>query len=118
MDIHKTIYQFTEFDISGNEVDFQSFQGKVVLIVNTASHCHFTPQYEGLEKIYRQYGHQGFIVLGFPCDQFGHQEPGPEERIKDFCQNNYGISFHLFRKTRVNGPESSVLFHFLKHQCL
>ena len=88
-----TIYEFNAKDLNGNEVDFAQFKDKVLLIVNTASKCGFTPQFEGLEKLYQCYKDQGLVVIGFPCNQFGSQDPGSNEEIGEFCQKNYGVSF-------------------------
>lgn len=101
--------------IDGETRSLRDFAGKALLIVNVASKCGFTPQYSGLEAIYRCYGPQGFVVLGFPCDQFGHQEPGLEPEIKAFCSVNYGVSFPLFAKVEVNGDNAHPLFRALKH---
>ena len=101
--------------IDGESRSLRDFAGKALLIVNVASKCGFTPQYSGLEAIYRLYGAKGFVVLGFPCDQFGHQEPGGEAEIKTFCTVNYGVSFPLFAKVEVNGDNAHPLFRALKH---
>jgi glutathione peroxidase len=98
----------------GGAVPLSSFDGKVVLIVNVASHCGNTPQYEGLEALYRAYGRDGLVVLGFPCNQFEGQEPGTAEEIADFCDVNYGVTFPLFGKVDVNGPDAHPLFAWLK----
>jgi glutathione peroxidase len=95
-------------------VSLADFRGKVLLIVNTASKCGFTPQYAGLEALYRAYKERGFVVLGFPCNQFGAQEPGSEAEIGAFCERNFGVSFPLFAKIDVNGPDAHPLFQFLK----
>lgn len=108
-----TIYEFNANLINGKKVDLSEYKGSPVLIVNTASKCGFTPQYEGLEKIYQQYKDQGFKVLGFPCNQFGHQEPGDASEISNFCQVNYGVSFPIFEKIDVNGENAHPLFNFL-----
>ena len=91
-----------------------AYRGRSLLIVNVASHCGFTPQYAGLEELYRKYSDRRFIVLGFPCDQFGHQEPGNEAEIKAFCQRTYDVTFPLFAKIEVNGPGAHPLYQFLK----
>jgi len=101
--------------IDGETRTLRDYAGKVILIVNVASRCGFTPQYSGLEAIYRRYGAQGFVVLGFPCDQFGHQEPGDNAEIKTFCTVNYGVSFPMFAKVDVNGDKAHPLFRALKH---
>jgi len=100
--------------LSGTEQDLSEYHGKIVLIVNTASECGFTYQYEGLEKLYDKYKDQGFVILGFPCDQFGHQEKGDNATIGAFCQKNYGVSFPMFSKIEVNGPGAAPLYHDLK----
>ncbi len=107
---------FTAEALTGGEVDLGQYEGKVVLVVNTASECGFTPQYEGLEQLYRDLGEQGLVVLGFPSDQFGHQEPGTEAEIAEFCQRNYGVSFPMFAKIDVNGPEAHPLYQWLKSE--
>ena len=98
-----TVYDFTATDIEGRERTLREFEGKTLLIVNVASKCGFTPQYTGLESLWRQHRDSGFAVLGFPCDQFGHQEPGDAEEIKAFCSRTYGVSFPIFAKIEVNG---------------
>ncbi|MBT3137346.1 glutathione peroxidase [Alteromonas sp. ALT199] len=100
---------------NGEQTTLEQYKGKVLLIVNTASKCGFTPQYEGLEALYKKYNDKGFEVLGFPCDQFGHQEPGSDSDIAQFCSLNFGVSFPLFKKTNVNGPDANPLFEALKH---
>ena len=107
------LYGFTAISNRGEEVDFASFQGKVLLIVNTASRCGFTPQYEGLEALYKKYQDKGLVVIGFPCDQFGHQEPGSNEEIATFCKLNYNVTFPLMDKVEVNGENASPLFKWL-----
>src|ERR1700729_248152 len=109
-----SIYDFTAETLDGQPAPLSQWQGKVVLIVNTASKCGFTPQYEGLEALYRQYKDKGLVVLGFPCNQFGAQEPGTEAEIALFCEVNYGVSFPIFAKIDVNGPNAHPLFKFLK----
>jgi glutathione peroxidase len=111
-----TLSDFTATRLDGREEDLATYAGKVVLVVNTASQCGFTPQFEGLEQLYRQYVDQGFVVLGFPCNQFGGQEPGDEERIGAFCQKNYGVSFPMFAKVEVNGDDAHPLFRWLREQ--
>lgn len=100
--------------LRGGEVDFSSYAGKVVLVVNTASQCGFTPQYAGLEALWRKYREQGLVILGFPCNQFGGQEPGGVEEISQTCEINYGVSFPMFAKVDVNGPATHPLFALLK----
>lgn len=111
-----TIYAFSAALLDGQTVELDELRGQVVLIVNTASRCGFTPQYAGLEGLYRRYRDRGFEVLGFPCNQFGAQEPGTESEIGDFCEKNYGVSFPMFAKIEVNGAESHPLYQFLKKQ--
>jgi|TARA_B100000073_G_scaffold115968_1_gene93761 glutathione peroxidase len=101
---------------NGEQTTLEQYKGKVLLIVNTASKCGFTPQYEGLESLYKKYNDKGFEILGFPCDQFGHQEPGSDEDIAQFCSLNFGVSFPLFKKTNVNGPDANPLFKELKNE--
>lgn len=109
-----TLYDFTANDITGTPQPLKQYQGKVLLIVNVASKCGFTPQYKGLEAVYRQYQDQGLVILGFPCDQFGHQEPGDEQEIQNFCSMNYEVSFPLFAKIEVNGAGAHPLYQHLK----
>ena len=111
-----SIYDLTIRDIDGKPVGLGQFAGKVLLIVNTASKCGFTPQYAGLQQLHDTYGDAGFAVLGFPCDQFGNQEPGNEEEIKSFCSLTYDVAFPMFSKVDVNGPDASPLFEFLKER--
>lgn len=112
----KTIYDFKANSLQGREIDLNDFKGKVVVIVNTASKCGFTPQYAGLEHLYAKYKNQGLVVLGFPCNQFGGQEPGSAAEIKEGCLINYGVSFPMFNKVDVNGPGEHRLFTYLKQQ--
>ena len=109
-----SISDFTLPRLDGTPQNLAAYAGKPVLIVNTASKCGLTPQYEGLEALYRQYGAQGFTMLGFPCNQFASQEPGSAEDIAEFCEINYGVSFPLFAKLDVNGPNESPLYTWLK----
>ncbi len=109
-----SIYDFVALDASGKEVELRSFSGQVLLIVNTASNCGFTSQYAGLEALQNKYCNHGFTVLAFPCNQFGGQEPGTDSEIENFCDLNYGTSFPLFSKIRVNGASSHPLFHHLR----
>lgn len=108
------VYDFKVLNIDKKEVSLKEFQNKVLLIVNVASKCGFTPQYKDLEILYKEYKDQGFSVLAFPCDQFGHQEPGNEEEIKKFCSLSYDVSFPLFAKIEVNGDKAHPLYEFLK----
>ena len=107
------IYDFTAESNSGKEVNFADYKGKVLLIVNTASKCGFTPQYDGLEALYQKYKDKGLVVIGFPCDQFGHQEPGSNEEIADFCRLNHGVTFPLMAKSDVNGENANAIFKWL-----
>jgi glutathione peroxidase len=109
-----TVYQFSAPLLDGRELSLGEFRGEVLLIVNTASKCGFTPQYAGLEQLYRTYRERGFTVLGFPSNQFGAQEPGSETEIGAFCEKNYGVSFPIFAKIEVNGPHAHPLYRFLK----
>lgn len=111
-----TIYDFNAKDLNGNEVDFGQFKDKVLLIVNTASKCGFTPQFEGLEELHQNYKDQGLVVIGFPCNQFGSQDPGSNEEIGAFCQKNYGVSFLMMEKIDVNGENEHPLYTWLKKQ--
>ncbi len=111
-----TIADFSATAIDGTERNLADFEGKAVLVVNTASKCGFTPQYEGLEELYQHYGGQGLVVLGFPCDQFGHQEPGDEAAIGEFCKVNFGVTFPLFSKIDVNGDDTHPLYRWLKDE--
>lgn len=110
------IYNFNCIDINNQNRSLSDFKGKVMLIVNTASNCGFTPQFEGLQKLYEKYHAQGLEILGFPCDQFLHQEPGSEAEINQFCQTNYGVSFPMFSKIEVNGSGTHPLYKYLKDQ--
>lgn len=107
------ISSITVKDMNGKDVNLADYKGKVLLIVNVASKCGYTPQYEGLEKIYEKYKDKGFEILAFPCNQFGQQEPGTNTEIKEFCSTNYGVTFPLFDKIEVNGPNRSVLYEKL-----
>lgn len=111
-----SIYDFSALDIQGNDRKLSEFSGKVVLIVNTASKCGFTPQYEGLEEMYKELHGQGLEILGFPCNQFGQQEKGSEEEIAGFCMKNYGVSFPMFSKIDVNGDDAHPLYSYLKKE--
>jgi len=111
-----TAYDFTATDIDGHTRALREFEGKALLIVNVASKCGFTPQYTGLEQLQRDYAARGFDVLGFPCDQFGHQEPGDEAEIKNFCSLTYDVSFPMFAKIDVNGDTAHPLWKWLKDE--
>ena len=110
------IYDFQVETLSGETQDFAEYQGKALLIVNTARKCGFTPQYEGLEKLYQQYKDQGLVVIGFPCNQFGSQEPGDADDIGSFCQKNYGVTFPMMAKVDVNGKDAHPIYEWLKKQ--
>ncbi|WP_136513991.1 glutathione peroxidase [Geomonas edaphica] len=109
-----SIYEIPVQTAGGETKTLGEYRGQVMLIVNTASKCGFTPQYKGLEALYRKYASQGFVVLGFPCNQFGAQEPGDAAEIQNFCSLSYDVTFPLFAKIDVNGPEAAPLFQFLK----
>jgi len=111
-----TLSDFSATSIEGREVDLSEYEGKAVLVVNTASKCGFTPQYEGLEELYRDYADRGLVILGFPCDQFGHQEPGDEEEIAEFCEVRFGVTFPLFAKIDVNGTDAHPLYRWLRSE--
>jgi glutathione peroxidase len=112
----RTIYEFSASLLDGRAVTLEEFRGRVLLIVNTASQCGFTPQYAGLESLYANFRDRGFLVLGFPCNQFGGQEPGSTEQIEAFCGERYGVEFPMFAKTEVNGPNAHPLYQFLKKE--
>ena len=109
-----TIYDFEAKDIGGKDIALSSFKGKVMLIVNTASKCGFTPQFGGLEELHKSYAGKGLAVLGFPCNQFGAQDPGSNSEIEGFCQVNYGVSFPMMGKIDVNGPAAHPLYQWLE----
>lgn len=111
-----TIYDYKTLNNKGAEFDFSQYKGKVLMIVNTASKCGFTPQYDGLEALYQKYKDQGFVIVGFPCDQFAGQEPGSNEQIEEFCRLNHGVTFPLMAKTDVNGAKAEPVFEYLKSQ--
>ena len=111
-----SLYDFSAHLLDGTLTSFSRYRGQVLLIVNTASRCGFTPQYEALEQLYRRYRDRGFSVLGFPSNQFGRQEPGTSDEIASFCQLNYGVSFPVFAKIEVNGPNTHPLYRYLKTQ--
>jgi glutathione peroxidase len=110
------IYDFKLTDITGQETDLSPYKGKKILIVNVASKCGFTSQYKGLEEVYQKNKDNNFVILGFPCNQFGAQEPGSEEEISKFCEINYGVTFPLFSKVDVNGDNANPLFEYLKSE--
>lgn len=109
-----TVHHFSARDLRGHAVALEQYRGKVLLVVNTASKCGFTPQYKGLQKLYEDYRDRGLEILGFPCNQFAHQEPGSEEEIGSFCEMNYGVSFPVFGKIDVNGADAHPLYQHLK----
>ena len=111
-----TLYDFIVKDAEGNDISMKDYEGKVLLIVNTATGCGFTPQYEGLQDLYEKYQEQGLEILDFPCNQFGNQAPGTEDEIVDFCQARYGVTFKMFKKIEVNGENQAPIFAFLKEQ--
>jgi glutathione peroxidase len=110
----KTVYGFKTQTLDGKPVELSKYKGKVLLIVNVASKCGFTPQYKGLEALYQKYKDQGLVILGFPCNQFAHQEPGDAKTIQSFCSLNYGVTFPLFHKIDVNGPDKDPLYVYLE----
>lgn len=112
----KKFFDFQTPDARGELVELNQYNGQLVLVVNVASKCGFTPQYKGLEELYKLYAEKGFVVLGFPCNQFGAQEPGSNQEIQQFCELNYGVSFPVLGKVDVNGPEASPIFEFLKSE--
>ena len=112
----KTVYDFSVKDRKGKEVSLKEYANEVLLIVNTATKCGFTPQYEELEKLYEKYHSQGFEILDFPCNQFGQQAPGTDETIHNFCKTTYGTEFPRFKKLKVNGPDADPLYKFLQEQ--
>ncbi|HEU4948227.1 MAG TPA: glutathione peroxidase [Kribbella sp.] len=111
-----TVYDFSATTIEGTEQSLADFRDQVLLVVNTASQCAYTPQYSGLQKLHKTYRRQGFAVLGFPCDQFGHQEPGDEHEIANFCSTIYHVTFPMFAKVDVNGSRAHPLFNWLKRE--
>jgi glutathione peroxidase len=110
------LHDFTATSLTGVDTPLSAFDGHVVLVANTASKCGLTPQYEGLERLYKAHRDEGLVVLGFPCDQFGHQEPGDAEEISEFCTLNYGVTFPMFAKIEVNGDGTHPLFRWLKKE--
>ena len=115
-DDQHTLSDFRATRLDGTDEDLSEYAGKVVLVVNTASNCGFTPQYKGLQKLYEDHRDDGLVVLGFPCDQFAHQEPGDDEQIGAFCERNFGVEFPMFSKIEVNGSGAHPLYRWLKDQ--
>lgn len=111
---NKNFYELSATSLAGKEIAMEQYRGKVILVVNTASKCGLTPQYEGLEKLYQTYKDRGLVILGFPCNQFGNQEPGGKKEIEEGCLINYGVSFPMFDKVEVNGEKAHPVFKFLK----
>lgn len=114
--MNTNIYQFKATSLQGQEINLEIYKGKVLLVVNTASKCGFTPQFEGLEKLYKDYKDKGLLILGFPCNQFANQEPGSEKEISEFCHINYGVSFPMFSKINVNGENAHPIYKYLKSE--
>ena len=110
----KRIYDYKALNNKGVEMDFSQYKGQVIMVVNTASKCGFTPQYDGLEALYQKYKDTGLVVIGFPCEQFAHQEPGSDTEIEEFCRLNHGVTFPLMKKTDVNGASEHPVFTYLK----
>lgn len=111
-----SFYDFKANDINGKEISMKDYEGKVVLVVNTASKCGFTPQFEELEALHKEFSDKGLVILGFPCNQFMNQDPGTGEEIQSFCQLNYGVTFKMFEKVEVNGAGTHPIFEFLKKE--
>lgn len=111
-----SFYDFSATTLQGKNVSMESYKGKVLIVINTASKCGFTPQYEGLEKLYRDYKDKGLVILGFPCNQFGKQEPGNSKQISEGCLINYGVSFPMFSKIDVNGENAHPIYKYLKSE--
>jgi len=112
----QTFYDFKAISLQGKEINMDTYKGKMVLVVNTASKCGFTPQYEGLEKLYKEYKVKGLVILGFPCNQFANQEPGTEKQISEGCLINYGVTFPMFTKINVNGKDAHPIYKYLKSE--
>ena len=112
----ETIYNFSVKDADLTDISLKKYENKIILIVNVASFCGLTYQYKGLENIYKKYKDEGFEIIGFPCNQFAFQEPGSNQEIKEFCDTNYGVTFEIMNKIKVNGPKADPLFKFLKKQ--
>ena len=111
-----TIYDFKAVASNGKEIDFKEFEGKVLLIINTASKCGFTPQFDGLEKLNEKYRDRGLVCIGFPCNQFANQDPGSDSEIEGFCRMNYGVTFQIMKKVDVNGKDAHPIFKYLRSQ--
>lgn len=109
-------YHFSALSLQGKEINMEDYRGKTILVVNTASNCGLTPQFEGLEKLYRKYQNKDFIILGFPCNQFANQEPGDEKSISEGCMINYGVTFPMFAKIEVNGENAHPIYKYLKKE--
>ena len=114
--MESNFYHFKASSLQGKEFNTERYKGNVILVLNTASKCGFTPQYEGLEKLYKEYKDKGLVILGFPCNQFGNQEPGTEKEISEGCLINYGVTFPMFSKVDVNGENSHPIFKYLKNE--
>lgn len=114
--MNNQFYQFSAKSLQGSEIKMENYQGKTILVVNTASKCGLTPQYEGLEKLYQKYKDKGFVILGFPCNQFANQESGDEKSISEGCLINYGVSFPMFSKIDVNGENTHPIYQYLKNE--
>jgi glutathione peroxidase len=114
--MENNFHQFTARSLQGKEISMDTYKGKVVLVVNTASKCGLTPQYEGLENLYTRYKDEGLVILGFPCNQFGNQEPGSEKEIEEGCLINYGVTFPMFSKIEVNGNNEHPIYKYLKNK--
>jgi len=112
----KNFYQLEAKTLQGKNINMDAYKGKVILVVNTASECGLTPQFEGLENLYNKYKEEGFVILGFPCNQFGNQEPGDEKSISEGCVINYGVTFPMFAKVDVNGDHTHPIFKYLKNK--
>jgi glutathione peroxidase len=112
--MEESFYKFRAISLQGKEIGMDTYKGNVILVVNTASKCGLTPQYEGLEKLYKTYKNSGFVILGFPCNQFGNQEPGSEMEISEGCLINYGVTFQMFSKIEVNGDNAHPIYKYLK----
>jgi glutathione peroxidase len=114
--MNTNFHQFTATSLQGKEIDMARYKDNVIVVVNTASKCGLTPQYEGLEQLYKEYKDKGLVILGFPCNQFGHQEPGTEKEISEGCLINYGVTFPMFSKIEVNGENAHAIYKYLKKE--